>query len=86
MTIYDTREGTRLVLNQQKKGHWNRWGPVSIGAGGFVHHAADILPLMTCSCAVSNAGKHPLPPVLRGNQRSDFNPDRCCNWRIWIWR
>jgi len=27
MTIYDTREGTRLVLNQQKRGHWNRWGP-----------------------------------------------------------
>jgi hypothetical protein len=26
MTIYDTREGTRLVLNQQKRGHWNRWG------------------------------------------------------------
>jgi len=23
MTIYDTREGTRLVLNQQKRGHWN---------------------------------------------------------------
>jgi Glycosyl hydrolase family 63 C-terminal domain len=27
MTIYDTREGTRLVLNQQNRGHWNRWGP-----------------------------------------------------------
>jgi len=27
MTIYDTREGSQLVLNQQKKGHWNRWGP-----------------------------------------------------------
>jgi hypothetical protein len=27
MTIYDTREGTWLVLNQQKRGHWNRWGP-----------------------------------------------------------
>ena len=27
MTIYDTREGTRLVLNQQKRGHGNRWGP-----------------------------------------------------------
>ena len=27
MTIYDTREGTRLVLNHQKKEHWNRWGP-----------------------------------------------------------
>jgi hypothetical protein len=27
MTIYDTREGVRLVLNRQKKGHWNRWGP-----------------------------------------------------------
>ena len=27
MTIYDTREGTRLVLNQQKRGHRNRWGP-----------------------------------------------------------
>ena len=27
MTIYDTREGARLVMNQQRKGHWNRWGP-----------------------------------------------------------
>jgi hypothetical protein len=27
MTIYDTQEGVRLVLNQQRKGHWNRWGP-----------------------------------------------------------
>ena len=27
MNIYDTREGRRLQLNPQKKGHWNRWGP-----------------------------------------------------------
>ena len=27
MTIYDTREGVRLVMIQQKRGHWNRWGP-----------------------------------------------------------
>jgi hypothetical protein len=27
MTIYDTREGTRLVMNREKTGHWNRWGP-----------------------------------------------------------
>jgi hypothetical protein len=27
MNIYETREGVRLVLIQQKKGHWNRWGP-----------------------------------------------------------
>ena len=27
MNIYDTREGVRLVLNKEKKGHWNRWGP-----------------------------------------------------------
>jgi hypothetical protein len=27
MSIYDTREGVRLVMNQQQKGHWNRWGP-----------------------------------------------------------
>ncbi len=27
MSIYDTREGVRLVMNQQKKGNWNRWGP-----------------------------------------------------------
>ena len=27
MTIYDTREGARLMLNQQNKGHWTRWGP-----------------------------------------------------------
>ena len=27
MNIYDTREGVRLVMNQQKKGNWNRWGP-----------------------------------------------------------
>ncbi len=27
MTIYDTREGVRLIMIQQKKGHWNRWGP-----------------------------------------------------------
>jgi hypothetical protein len=27
MTIYDTREGVRLQMNQQRDGHWNRWGP-----------------------------------------------------------
>lgn len=27
MNIYDTREGERLRLNQQQKGHWNLWGP-----------------------------------------------------------
>src|SRR5919106_7099258 len=27
MNIYDTREGVRLVMNQQRMGHWNRWGP-----------------------------------------------------------
>src|SRR4030095_6500946 len=27
MNVYDTREGVRLVMNQQRKGHWNRWGP-----------------------------------------------------------
>ena len=27
MNIYDTREGVRLLMNQQHKGHWNRWGP-----------------------------------------------------------
>jgi len=27
MNIYDTREGVRLTLNREQKGHWNRWGP-----------------------------------------------------------
>jgi hypothetical protein len=27
MTIYDTREGTRLAQKRDRKGHWNRWGP-----------------------------------------------------------
>jgi hypothetical protein len=27
MTIYDTREGVRLQMNQQRESHWNRWGP-----------------------------------------------------------
>jgi len=27
MNIYDTREGARLLMNRQNKGHWNRWGP-----------------------------------------------------------
>src|SRR5262245_54967889 len=27
MSIYDTREGARLLLNRERKGHWNRWGP-----------------------------------------------------------
>ena len=27
MSIYDTKEGVRLVMIQQKRGHWNRWGP-----------------------------------------------------------
>jgi hypothetical protein len=27
MTIYDTHEGVRLRMNQQREGHWNRWGP-----------------------------------------------------------
>ena len=27
MNIYDTREGVRLQMNQQRIGHWNRWGP-----------------------------------------------------------
>ncbi len=27
MNIYDTREGARLAMNRDRKGHWNRWGP-----------------------------------------------------------
>src|SRR5499427_9797296 len=27
MKITDTREGTRLIMNREKRGHWNRWGP-----------------------------------------------------------
>ena len=27
MSIYDTREGARLVMNREREGHWNRWGP-----------------------------------------------------------
>ena len=27
MNIYDTREGARLTMNRERKGHWNRWGP-----------------------------------------------------------
>jgi hypothetical protein len=27
MNIYETREGVRLKMNQQREGHWNRWGP-----------------------------------------------------------
>ncbi|HTY87687.1 MAG TPA: hypothetical protein VMB80_09510 [Candidatus Acidoferrum sp.] len=27
MTIYDTSEGARLKLTQERKEHWNRWGP-----------------------------------------------------------
>ena len=27
MSIYDTIEGARLRLTQEKKAHWNRWGP-----------------------------------------------------------
>jgi hypothetical protein len=27
VSIYDTTEGARLLLIQQKKDHWNRWGP-----------------------------------------------------------
>jgi hypothetical protein len=27
MNIYDTREGVRLLMNRQRQGHWNRWGP-----------------------------------------------------------
>jgi hypothetical protein len=27
MTIYNTREGVRLRMNEQRLGHWNRWGP-----------------------------------------------------------
>src|SRR6516162_1597657 len=27
MKIIDTREGTRLIMNREKRGHWNRWGP-----------------------------------------------------------
>jgi Glycosyl hydrolase family 63 C-terminal domain len=27
MSIYDTREGVRLVMSREKKGGWNRWGP-----------------------------------------------------------
>jgi hypothetical protein len=26
-TIYETREGARLQMNQEREGHWNRWGP-----------------------------------------------------------
>jgi len=27
MNIYDTREGARLLMNRERRGHWNRWGP-----------------------------------------------------------
>ncbi len=27
MNIYDTREGARLLMTRERKGHWNRWGP-----------------------------------------------------------
>ncbi len=27
MNIYQTVEGVRLQMNQQREGHWNRWGP-----------------------------------------------------------
>src|SRR5277367_4144511 len=37
MSIYDTREGARLLQNQKGSGHWNRWGPfVSERAWGTV--------------------------------------------------
>ena len=26
MSIYDTREGARLLMNREREGHWNRWG------------------------------------------------------------
>ena len=27
MNIYETREGIRLAMNRERKGHWNLWGP-----------------------------------------------------------
>jgi hypothetical protein len=27
VNIYQTREGVRLQMNQEREGHWNRWGP-----------------------------------------------------------
>jgi hypothetical protein len=27
MTIYDTREGARLLMNREREGYWSRWGP-----------------------------------------------------------
>jgi len=37
MSIYDTREGARLLMNREREGHWNRWGPyVSERAWGTV--------------------------------------------------
>jgi hypothetical protein len=37
LNIYDTVEGSRLASIQQKKGHWNRWGPfISERAWGTV--------------------------------------------------
>jgi hypothetical protein len=37
MNIYETREGVRLKMNQDREGHWNRWGPyVSERAWGTV--------------------------------------------------
>jgi hypothetical protein len=44
MSIHDTREGARLAMIQEKKGHWNRWGPfVSERAWGTVRedYSAD---------------------------------------------
>ena len=44
LTIYDTREGVRLIMNREKKGHWNRWGPfLSARAWGTVRedYSAD---------------------------------------------
>ena len=44
MSIYDTREGARLLMNREREGHWNRWGPyVSERAWGTVRedYSAD---------------------------------------------
>jgi hypothetical protein len=59
MTIYDTREGARLMLNHQNKGHWNRWGLVDTGVfdGGRYFDVAVRVHVLLSATEGGSAGE-----------------------------
>jgi hypothetical protein len=65
MNIYDTREGARLAMGREGKGHWNRWGPfLSERAWGTVH--GTIAPM--AGCRITSRTVMPVPGPTVGTR------------------